>query len=152
MIISEAVREVLRNQVLLAALGAWALAQALKLPIELARTGQMNWALLTGTGGMPSSHSALVFGLATALGIHSGFNSPQFAVAAIVAMVVSYDAAGIRRAAGKQANVLNQLIDELAHGHPLRQEQLKEILGHTPVEVLGGAIFGIVVGWALMKA
>ncbi|MBI3361585.1 MAG: divergent PAP2 family protein, partial [Chloroflexi bacterium] len=90
-------------------------------------------------------------GLATATGIKEGFTSAPFAVALILATIVSYDAAGIRRAAGKQANVLNQLIDELASGHPLRDEELKEILGHSPVEVLGGAIFGIVVSWALMK-
>lgn len=151
MSITEAVRGILHNQVLLAALGAWFLAQVLKVPIELARTGQLNWSLLTGTGGMPSSHSALVCGLATAVGIKDGFNSAPFAFAFILAMIVSYDAAGIRRAAGKHANILNQLLDELASGHPLRDEELKEILGHSPVEVLGGAIFGIVVSWALMK-
>ncbi|MBI3764721.1 MAG: divergent PAP2 family protein [Chloroflexi bacterium] len=151
MFITEAIRGILHNQILLAAVGAWFLAQVLKVPIELARTGQANWSLLVGTGGMPSSHSALVCGLATATGIKEGFTSAPFAVALILATIVSYDAAGIRRAAGKQANVLNQLIDELASGHPLRDEELKEILGHSPVEVLGGAIFGIVVSWALMK-
>ena len=145
-------RTIFDNRVLMAALGAWSLAQILKLPIELARTGRMNWALLVSTGGMPSSHAALVCALATATGMQEGFDSPLFALTAILAMVVSWDAAGIRRAAGKQANIINQLIDELAHGHPLRQEQLKELLGHSPVEVLGGVIFGIVVAWATTVA
>ena len=151
MIITEAVRGVLRNPALLAAAGAWFLAQVLKVPIEYARTGRTNWALLTSAGGMPSSHAALVWALATGVGIQNGFDTAVFALTLVVALVVSYDAAGIRRAAGRHANVINQLIDELAHGHPLREEQLKEILGHSPVEVLAGALFGIVVGWALSR-
>jgi acid phosphatase family membrane protein YuiD len=151
MIITEAVRGMLRNPALLAAAGAWFLAQVLKVPIEYARTGRTNWALLTSAGGMPSSHAALVWALATGAGIHEGFDTAVFALTLVLALVVSYDAAGIRRAAGRHANVINQLIDELAHGHPLREEQLKEILGHSPVEVLAGALFGVIVGWALLR-
>jgi uncharacterized protein len=151
MIFVDVVRGILRNQVLLATAGAWFLAQLLKVPIDYARTGKTNWALLSSAGGMPSSHSALVWSLATGIGLTEGFTSPIFALTVVVALVISYDAAGIRRAAGQHANVINQLVDELAHGHPLHEEQLKEILGHSPVEVLVGALFGIVVGWALVR-
>ncbi len=151
MLLTEAFRAMLRNLALLAAAGAWFLAQVLKVPIEYARTGRTNWALLTSAGGMPSSHSALVWALATGVGLQDGFGSGVFAVALVLALVVSYDAAGIRRAAGQHANVINQLIDELAHGHPLREEQLKEILGHSPVEVLAGAVFGVVLGWVFLR-
>jgi acid phosphatase family membrane protein YuiD len=147
----DALRGALRNPALLAAAGAWFLAQLLKVPIDYARTGRTNWALLTSAGGMPSSHAALVWALAAGVGLQDGFGSAAFAVALVVALVVSYDAAGIRRAAGQHANVINQLIDELAHGHPLREEQLKEILGHSPVEVLAGALFGMIVGWAIVR-
>jgi acid phosphatase family membrane protein YuiD len=151
MIVPDALRGMLRNPVLLATFGAWLLAQIVKVPIDRARTGRTNWALLTSAGGMPSSHAALVWSLATATGIQEGFSSAVFAVTVVLALVVSYDAAGIRRAAGQHANVINRMIDELAHGHPLREEQLKEILGHSPVEVLAGALFGVFVGWAVMR-
>ena len=151
MIVTDAMRGVLRNPVLLATFGAWLLAQIVKVPIERARTGHTNWALLTSAGGMPSSHAALVWGLATAVGITQGFQSALFATVVVLALVVSYDAAGIRRAAGRHANVINRMIEELAHGHPLREEQLKEILGHSPLEVLAGALFGMVVAWAIVR-
>lgn len=148
---ADALRGLLRNPVLLAAAGAWFLAQVIKVPIERARTGKTNWALLTSTGGMPSSHAALVWSLTTAIGLQEGFSSAVFAISIVMAMIVSYDAAGIRRAAGRHAKMINRMVDELAHGHPLREEQLKEILGHSPFEVFWGALFGILVGWALMS-
>jgi acid phosphatase family membrane protein YuiD len=151
MIVTEAMRGILRNPVLWATFGAWLLAQLIKVPVERARTGRTNWALLTSAGGMPSSHAALVWSLATAAGIQEGFDSALFAAAIVLALVVSYDAAGIRRAAGRHASVINRMIDELAHGHPLREEQLREILGHSPIEVLAGALFGVFTGWAFMR-
>lgn len=149
--IGRAFEQILENQVLWAALGTWFLAQVIKVPIDLARTRDVKWSLLFSPGGMPSSHAALVSSLATGVGMRNGYDSPLFAVAVALAMVVIYDAAGVRRAAGKQASILNVLIDELAQGHPLREEQLKEILGHSPVEVAVGIAFGVVVGWALMR-
>ncbi len=95
------------------------------------------------TGGMPSSHSALVAGTAYSIGLESGFDSPLFALAIAVAMVVVYDAAGIRRQAGKHARIINAIIDDLASGHPLKEEQLREMLGHTPLQVIGGVILGL---------
>ncbi len=101
------------------------------------------------TGGMPSSHSALVTALAASVGINSGFGSPMFAVAIVLAVVVMYDAAGIRQAAGKQAQKINRIVEELLSGHPLNEEQLRELLGHTPLQVIVGAIIGALAGWLL---
>ena len=98
-----------------------------------------------GSGGMPSSHSALVVSMAVGIGLAEGYGSPLFALALAVAMVVMYDAAGVRRAAGKQAAVLNEIVADLQAHRAVPQEKLKELLGHTPVEVIAGAILGIVI-------
>lgn len=139
-----------RNYVLICGGIAWFIAQTVKVPVEYLRTHKWNWALLFHAGGMPSSHSALVTGIAHAAGLFFGFNSPEFAIAATLAVVVVYDATGIRRQAGKHAELINAMIDDLASGHPLKEEQLREVLGHTPMEALAGVILGIVVaqlGW-----
>jgi hypothetical protein len=94
---------------------------------------------------MPSSHSALVTGVAHGIGLRAGFDSPVFAIAATLAIVVVYDATGIRRQAGKHAALINAMIQDLASGHPLKQEELREVLGHTPLEALGGVLLGLVV-------
>ena len=133
------------NYVLIAAVTAWALASILKVPIEFLQTHRWNWALLVQTGGMPSSHSALVVGITHAIGLSVGFGTPLFALAFVLAMVVVYDATGIRRQAGKHAELINAMLNDLAAGHPLKQEQLREVLGHTPTEALGGIVLGIVV-------
>ncbi len=101
------------------------------------------------TGGMPSSHSALVGALATSVGMNAGFGSTAFAIAVALALVVMYDAAGVRQAAGKQAHKINQIVNELLSGHPLNEEQLRELLGHTPLQVLVGAVIGVLAGWLL---
>ncbi|MBI4771959.1 MAG: divergent PAP2 family protein, partial [Chloroflexi bacterium] len=102
-------------------------------------------------GGMPSSHSALVIGASIAIGLQEGFNSPLFAVASVVAVVVIYDAIGVRRHAGDHARVLNLMIDELFTGHPLAEKELKEVLGHTPREVVGGIVLGVVVAYVMIR-
>jgi len=135
----------LSNHILVPASIAWSLAQAIKVPIEYLRTHRWNWALWFSVGGMPSSHSALVAATAHAIGLHIGFNSPLFALAVVVAAVVIYDATGIRQQAGKHAEIINVMINDLALGHPLKGEQLREVLGHTPIQVLVGALFGIVI-------
>lgn len=140
---------VIHNQALIAALTAWALAQVAKLPIEYALTRRWNWSLLLRAGGMPSSHSALVTGAAHGIGLTVGFDGPLFALAVIVAMVVIYDATGIRRQAGRHAEIINAIVRDLVEGHPLRQEQLREVLGHSPLEALVGALLGIVVAQLL---
>jgi acid phosphatase family membrane protein YuiD len=105
--------------------------------------------LLWSTGGMPSSHSALVSALAVSIGINAGFGSPTFAVALALAIVVMYDAAGVRQAAGKQAQKINRIVEELLSGHWLNDEHLRELLGHTPFQVTVGAVVGVFAGWLL---
>lgn len=95
------------------------------------------------SGGMPSSHSAMVTSLASAIGYKHGLSSPTFALSVIFAVIVMYDATGVRQAAGKQAKVLNQILRELFSGQPVSEEELKELIGHTPVEVFVGAALGI---------
>jgi len=118
-------------------------AQALKVLIEYFRTKSVNKTLLFSTGGMPSSHSALMVALAASIGTIEGLYSPLFAIAITSALVVMYDAAGVRRAAGKQAEVINMLMDSLNNIGITPDEKLKELLGHSPIEVVAGAIWGI---------
>lgn len=134
---------ILDNHVLWCALIAWALAQWLKLPIEYLRTRRWKWALLFAAGGMPSSHSSLMTGTTTGIGLFYGFNTPLFALAFAITMVVVYDATGVRRQAGRHAAKINILINELFSGHPISQDQLKEVLGHSPREALAGILLGI---------
>ena len=104
---------------------------------------------MLGSGGMPSSHSALVVALATATGRIEGFGSTAFAIAVGLAVIVMYDAANVRRAAGQQAELLNRIVEDFYRDKHVDGEKLKELLGHTPVEVAAGAVLGIVVGWYL---
>jgi len=137
---------VLDNRVLIAALLAWAVAQGLKMPIEYARTRRWNWVLLLRAGGMPSSHSSLVTALAHGIGLSVGYDSAMFALAVVVAMVVIYDATGIRRQSGLQAETINVLVRDLLKGHPMRHEkQLREVLGHSPLEAIVGLCLGLAV-------
>jgi len=134
------------NAILVSALTAWLLAQILKVIVNILLSRKLNLQLFFSSGGFPSSHSATVSALALGIGKYYGWDSPIFAVAAVFGMIVLYDAAGVRRAAGKQAEVLNQLVERLYHGPDLAQEQLKELIGHTPLEVFGGVLVGIIVG------
>jgi acid phosphatase family membrane protein YuiD len=136
---------IFHNYVLIAALIAWGIAQVIKVPIEYLQTHKWNWALLVQAGGMPSSHSALVVGITHGIGLSVGFNSALFAFAFAMSMIVIYDATGIRRQAGKHAELINAMINDLAAGNPLKEEQLREVLGHTPLEALGGILLGLVV-------
>ena len=133
--------ELAQNRVLWTAMLCWLSAQVIKVIFYAVRNRHFSFERLVGAGGMPSSHSATVCGLAVAVGRTCGLASPMFAIAMIVAAVVMYDAAGVRRAAGEQAKVLNRLI--LEQDWSQAQKNLKEFLGHTPLEVLAGAILGI---------
>jgi acid phosphatase family membrane protein YuiD len=135
----------LHNYVLVAALIAWGIAQTIKVPLEYLQTHRWNWALLFRAGGMPSSHTALVVGITHGIGLSVGFDSPLFALSFAMSMVVIYDATGIRRQAGKHAELINAMIEDLTTGHPLKEEQLREVLGHTPLEALGGIMLGLAV-------
>ncbi len=131
---------------LVTALIAWLIAQVMKMIIVLIKDRKVNFERLVGSGGMPSSHSALVVSLAAAIGLTEGFDSPLFALSTVFALVVMYDAAGVRRAAGQQAAILNKIIDSLVKSDFSRTEKrLKELLGHTPVQVFAGALLGIAV-------
>ncbi len=143
-----------QNRVLIAGLLAWALAQIIKIPLDFFRTRRWNWALLFTTGGMPSSHSALMTATTHAIGLYYGFASPMFALAVAITMVVVYDAANVRRQAGIHAQRINIIFDELLRGHPINEKDLREVLGHTPLEVAGGILFGLVVAtgqWLIWK-
>ncbi|MFB8791059.1 MAG: divergent PAP2 family protein [Potamolinea sp.] len=139
--------QIFDNRVLLVALIACLVAQLSKLLVELTKNRKFNLRVLVTTGGMPSSHSALVAALATGVGQTMGWASPEFAIATIFAVIVMYDAAGVRQAAGKQARILNQIIDELFEGKDFNEERLKELLGHTPFQVIVGLILGIFISY-----
>lgn len=134
---------------LLAPLVAWTIAQVTKVVYTSVRQRRLNLRVLAETGGMPSSHSAIVMGLAASVGKYSGVSSAAFAIALIFSLVVMYDAAGVRRAAGRQAEILNRLVEDLVHMRGVQEQKLRELLGHTPVEVLVGAVLGVVVGIVL---
>jgi acid phosphatase family membrane protein YuiD len=135
----------LANRVLICALTAWATAQIVKVPIEYLRSRRWQWAWLLTTGGMPSSHSSLIVGATNSIGLFYGYDSPLFALGVAIAMIVTYDAAGVRRQAGMHAERINFLFDELLKGHIWNEVELREVLGHTPREVLGGFLWGVVV-------
>ncbi len=143
---------ILGNKILDVVVVAWFIAQFYKVIRSLVVEKRINLRRFWETGGMPSSHASTVSSLAAAVGISQGVGSVLFAISAVFALIVMHDASGIRRAAGKQAGVLNALGKSLSNlfEEKFHQEQLKELLGHTPVEVLAGAILGVAVAF-LMK-
>ncbi len=136
---------VFENRVLVTMLTAWLLAQIIKIPLDYLYSRRWNWALLLSVGGMPSSHSALLTSATVSIGLYHGFDNPLFALGVAITMVVTYDATGVRRQAGIHAQRINMLFEELLRGHPVDQKGLREVLGHTPLEVVGGVLFGILV-------
>ena len=137
--------DILRNHVLLTGLAGWLLAQILKIPIAFIRTHKWNWALFFGAGGMPSSHSALITSTSAAVGLYYGFDNPLFGIAVAITMIVAHDASGVRRQAGIHAERINLLFEELLKGHMWDENELKEVIGHTPLEVVGGILLGFFV-------
>src|SRR5579883_143278 len=133
----------LDNRILVASFLAWAIAQVSKTIYELFRQRKLNLNRLVSSGGMPSSHSALVTGLATATGRVTGVASASFAITIVLASIVMYDAAGVRRAVSIQARILNQMIDEAFQGKPFAEKRLRELIGHTPLQVIVGGLLGI---------
>ena len=124
----------------------WFAIQTFKVIYDLATTKKFNFKRIMGAGGMPSSHSAIVTGLATLIGKYEGVDTPIFALALIVAFVVMYDACGVRRAAGKQAALLNKIVETPGLSGVQVSERLVEVLGHTPTQVIVGALIGVIVG------
>jgi hypothetical protein len=141
--------DLITNWVLIIALCAWMLAQLVKLLVALARGKGLDLSFFISSGGMPSAHSAMVCALATAIAIKDGFGSAYFAIAVILALVVTYDAAGVRQSVGQQSVVLNRIILELKRKEPMIkiEADLRELMGHTPFEVYIGAALGIGVAW-----
>lgn len=139
-------RDLLDNYVLIVAILCWVTAQVLKTLFVLISSKELKLERLTGAGGMPSAHSASVCGLTLAVAKTAGMNSPEFAIAFLFAVVVMYDAMGVRRAAGEQAKVLNGMVRKRQE-EPLSSGKisLKESLGHTPLEVVAGALLGILI-------
>jgi acid phosphatase family membrane protein YuiD len=143
------------NQPLMAALVASFIAQISKFCLYYFLHKEWNWALLIRAGGMPSSHSAMVAAVTHSIGLNFGFGTPIYAASFVMAMIVIYDATGIRRQAGKHAEIINRMIMDLTSGHPLKEEQLREVLGHTPLEAIAGAILGLLcaqIFWLLTLA
>ncbi|MBB5173562.1 divergent PAP2 family protein [Texcoconibacillus texcoconensis] len=152
--------DIFSNFPLWAALISIGLAQFIKIPLHFFATKRFDWSLLTSTGGMPSSHSGAVTALATAIGLEQGFETPYFAIAAIFGVIVMFDASGVRRHAGEQATVINRLVEDFnkivkeAKNWPEKKEQekrqeLKELLGHEPIEVFFGGLLGIIIALIL---
>jgi acid phosphatase family membrane protein YuiD len=137
--------ELLKNHALHTAVLAWLMAQLLKPPMEYLRHGKWNWGFLLSAGGMPSSHSSLMVGVTLGIGLHEGWSTGVFALAFAITMIVIYDAAGVRREAGRHAEKINILINELLAGHPISDKALREVIGHTPMEVTGGILLGVLI-------
>ena len=139
--------DIFSNRAILAAAAAWATAQILKVILTLIVSKKIDYSRMVGSGGMPSSHSAMVCALVTAIGFREGCTSSIFALALGFACVVMYDAAGVRRSTGKNAAVINHLLDGLVgNGFVFDEERLQELVGHTPVQVCAGALLGILIG------
>jgi len=139
--------QIIVNQHIFIALSSCISAQALKVLVDYGRKKKVDKALIFGTGGMPSSHSALVVALTASIGITEGVSSALFAISLIFAGVVMYDAAGVRRAAGKHAEIINDIVESLENIGIKPDEKLKELLGHSPIEVMAGAIWGGFITW-----
>jgi acid phosphatase family membrane protein YuiD len=136
---------IITNKIFYTTFTAWFIAQAMKIIIHLVRTGKIDFRLLVGTGGMPSSHTASVTSLTMCIGLVTGWNSPVFMVSLGYCIVVCSDAMGVRRAAGRQARVLNIMMDEMGSNKLQTEKRLKELLGHTPLEAAAGIILGILI-------
>lgn len=134
-----------------AALLGWIVAQTIKMVCSFIETKRLDFSYMVSTGGMPSAHSAMASALATSVGLCEGFDSSIFALGCAFAIVVMFDAQSVRKAAGEQAKLLNQIVDELLHEHHLSENKLKELLGHTRLEVLMGCLTGIATAAAALR-
>ncbi len=138
-------KQILNNKIFIATLSAWLIAQSVKVFIGVIREKKFDFRWLIGTGGMPSTHAAGVSCLAASAGLAYGFDSAYFAIAASFALIVMFDAQGVRRAAGRQARILNRIIEDIYWQGKIDEVRLRELIGHTPVEVITGFLLGITV-------
>ena len=139
-------QEMMNNKYIIVPMFIWLGIQSFKVLWDLVKEKKLNFKRIIGAGGMPSSHSAVVCSLAALVGKYEGVDTAIFGVAVVLALIVMYDAAGVRRAAGKQAKLLNQIVNTPGLAISTVQEKLVEVLGHTPIEVFVGAVLGITVG------
>lgn len=139
-------QKIITNKYIYVPMLVWFFIQTYKVIYELITTKKFNFKRIIGAGGMPSSHSAVVMTITTLIGKYEGVETSLFALSIVFAMVVMYDAAGVRRAAGKQAHLLNKIIETPGLTNVQVQEKLVEVLGHTPLQVIIGATIGVVVG------
>lgn len=137
--------EIIRNKLLMTTISAWAIAQTVKVTIGSIREKRFDFRWFVGTGGMPSSHATGASCLATAIGFQYGFSSVYFALAASFAIVVMFDAQGVRRATGRQARILNKITEDIYWRGRIDEGRLRELVGHTPVEVIGGFLLGVLI-------
>ena len=140
---------ILSNKALWVPAAAWCLAQVLKVIIGSLKNKRLNWSYLTTMGGMPSAHATLVCALATTIALVDGIGTSLFAIAALFALLVMYDAAGVRQTVSTQSTMLNRILEELFKGNPAFQQRLRELIGHTKFEVAAGASLGIVFAFLL---
>lgn len=132
----------MQNRILSITIVAWVFTQTIKVTLGVIREKRFNFRWFIGTGGMPSSHAAGATALAFSSGLELGFSSPLFALAFVFALVTMFDAQGVRRSAGKQAEILNKFLEDIYWRGNIKEGKLKELLGHTPIEVLAGSIIG----------
>jgi hypothetical protein len=137
--------ELVQNKIFMTTLASWIIAQTLKVIFGFLIQKKVDFRWFVGTGGMPSSHTAGATCLAVAIGLEQGFSSVGFALAASFALVVMFDAQGVRRAAGRQARILNKIMDDIYWRKKIEEDRLREFIGHTPLEVLGGFCLGIII-------
>ncbi|MCM8758005.1 MAG: divergent PAP2 family protein [Candidatus Omnitrophica bacterium] len=134
----------MRNRILVTTLLAWILAQTIKVTLGVIKNKKFDFRWFVGTGGMPSAHAAGASALATSIGLQLGWDSVYFALACAFAIVVMFDAQGVRRATGKQARILNKILEDIYWQGKIKEDRLRELIGHTPVEVLIGMTLGVV--------
>lgn len=140
------------NKILMITFLVWAIAQGMKVFFGVIRERRFNFKWFIGTGGMPSSHAAGATALATTCGLHSGFDSVVFALAAVFALVTMFDAQGVRRAAGQQAVILNQVLDDIYWKGKIEADRLFELIGHSPLQVIIGGFLGVVLSCIFYQA
>lgn len=140
-----------KNHIFWTGVAGWFVAQMIKVSIGVYKEKRFNFRWFLGTGGMPSSHTSAMSALTTAVGLGYGFDSVLFAMSLAFTMIVMFDAQTVRFTTGKQAKILNQMLDDIYWKKKFDEVKLKEFLGHTPVEVFAGAFLGIVVGLLLYK-
>lgn len=141
----EIIAQFYHNKIFLATLASWGIAQTIKVFIGVVRLRRFDFRWFVGTGGMPSSHASGASTLATATGLTCGFDSVHFALAAAFALVVMFDAQGVRRATGKQARILNKIMDDIYWQKKIEENRLRELVGHTPMEVVMGFLLGVTI-------